>query len=74
MDQAVAISKGRQIDGEVLPEITSYLDQRHFGSLPYSGGVLEQPAWLIGGMRMVAGVVAAEQERQQKAAHRKANR
>lgn len=66
MDQARAVAKGRPVDGDVLPEVTAFLDQRHFGALPHAGGTLDQPAWLMDGMRLIASVVSEEEAREAK--------
>lgn len=53
---------------DALPEVMAYLDWRAFGALPGAGGTLDQPAWLLDGMRVIhAAVLRAEARRAKKA-------
>lgn len=51
-----------------LPEVRAFLDWRAFGVLPASGGTMDQPAWLMDGLRRIHSEVSeAERRRAPKA-------
>lgn len=58
------LERGKSVPDDPLPEVACYLDWRAFGVLPSAGGVMDQPAWLMNGIRRVhERVVAAEARR-----------
>jgi hypothetical protein len=54
--------------------LVAYHDQRVFGALPFHGGTLEQPAWLMDGMRLIATRVAEQEAREAAKAERRRNK
>lgn len=55
-----------RVPDDQLPEVTAYLDWRAFGVLPSAGGVMDQPAWLMDGLRHIHGEVTAAERRRAK--------
>lgn len=60
------LERGRVPD-DPLPEVACYLDWRAFGALPSGGGVMDQPAWIMDGMREIHSRVGAAEERRARA-------
>lgn len=73
MAQAATVARGH-VPEDPLEEVGAYLDFRAFGSLPAAGGTLDQPAWLMAGMRVVHSRVMAEEDRRARAAQRRPKR
>lgn len=43
-----------------LVSIYAYAEFRRFGQLPYAGGTLEQPAWLLAEMDVIHSIYVRE--------------
>lgn len=61
--QALEIANGRGV-ADPLPEVVAYQDHALFGALPHDGGALDQPAWLMDGMRVVGLAVQEQRKRE----------